>query len=156
MQAAEWTILLRSQLCEHLPDHMKALISFNASMTWDNLLTSLDQSMPHVKAHAFASQNGVQSSVSFGMASNQVKSEPIDFNRIQTEESKRGSESFKGNCFYCKKSGHIISECFKKKNAKLQILYYSLLQLALVEQRTSGDRNARNGSSRLQTIYSNV
>ncbi|KAF7802053.1 Retrovirus-related Pol polyprotein from transposon TNT 1-94 [Senna tora] len=27
-------------------------------------------------------------------------------------------KSFKGNCFYCKKSGHSISECFKLKNKR--------------------------------------
>ncbi|KAF7841444.1 uncharacterized protein G2W53_003742 [Senna tora] len=40
---------------------------------------------------------------------------------------------FKGNCFYCSKSGHIISECFKLKNKReKEIVPSDIAPLALV------------------------
>ena len=41
---------LRAQLCMQVPEHMRALIQFNSSLSWDDLLSALDKSFPHVAA----------------------------------------------------------------------------------------------------------
>ncbi|KAF7812283.1 Retrovirus-related Pol polyprotein from transposon TNT 1-94 [Senna tora] len=42
-------------------------------------------------------------------------------------------KSFKGNCFYCKRSGHNISECFKLKNKReKEVIPLDIAPLALV------------------------
>jgi hypothetical protein len=51
MNLAEQTILLRAQLYLSVPEHMRALIQFNSSLSWDALLVCLDKSLPHVMAH---------------------------------------------------------------------------------------------------------
>ena len=55
----EKTILLMSQLSSFLPEHMRALIQFNSTKTWDELLVALGKTLPHVKAHeqSFSSVN---------------------------------------------------------------------------------------------------
>ena len=43
---------LRSQLCLSLPEHMRAIVQFNVTMSWDNLVSSLEMSLPQVSAHS--------------------------------------------------------------------------------------------------------
>ena len=40
--------LVRDQLTAHLPEYMKAIIRFNQSMSWDDLLKSLDAAQPYI------------------------------------------------------------------------------------------------------------
>lgn len=76
MGDTEKTILLRSQRSQHLPEHMRALIQFNASKSWDELLRALDKSMPHVRAHAAtASYQTTAQSPTFDY---EVKHESVD------------------------------------------------------------------------------
>ena len=52
MSTDQQLILLRAQLCLSVPEHMRALIQFNSALGWDELLSCLDKSLPHVNAHA--------------------------------------------------------------------------------------------------------
>lgn len=105
------TVLLRAQLGAYLPEHMRALIQFNQSKSWDDLLNALDLSMPHVAAHLNASNTN--SSFHYDAISG-LKNEPI--------EACATSASYKFNCtcHYCKKPGHKISDCFKRKQENEQ------------------------------------
>jgi hypothetical protein len=76
-------IFLRAQLAQHLPDHMRALIQFNANKTWDELLSAMDQAMPFVQAHSGSSN--VFNYSSGGLAN--IKTEAVDVN---TTSANRG------------------------------------------------------------------
>ena len=68
LKAVEQNIILRGQLATHLPDYMKALITYNYKTTWDDLLTALDAAHPYVNK----------------MESAQYKSESVDVNTLNT------------------------------------------------------------------------
>ena len=89
----EKNVVLRSQLTAYLPDYMKALIQYNQSQTWDDLLVALDSSHPYV-----SNVNEAAGCVVF-------KNEAIEANTINS------SSSFNGVCHGCKKIGHKRYEC---------------------------------------------
>lgn len=100
----EKTILLRSQLCEHLPEHLRALIHFNHNKSWDDILCALDQAMPSFQPtdpYASAASNG------YGIYQ-PVKQEPLELNTASASKSKIV-------CWYCNKPGHREQDCFQKK-----------------------------------------
>ena len=104
----EKSILLRKQLSSFLPEHMRALIHFNQSKSWDELLIALDQSMPHVVAHsntAMAYPNYQNPGPFYDQT---IKSEPVEANSIGNRVK------FDGICHYCKKPGHRIADCYKR------------------------------------------
>lgn len=88
--------ILKGQLSNHLPDYMKALVTFNQDKSWDELLTALDAS------HPYASK--LTTSCSFSENGNglaMVKSEPLDLNAMSTSfrEERR--------CHSCNEIGYI-------------------------------------------------
>ena len=76
----EKSILLRKQLSSFLPEHMRALIHFNQSKSWDELLVALDQSMPHVVAHSTPALTYPSYHSPVSSYDQFVKSEPIEAN----------------------------------------------------------------------------
>ena len=44
LKGTELSTILKGQLSNHLPDYMKALVTFNQDKSWDKLLTALDAS----------------------------------------------------------------------------------------------------------------
>lgn len=109
LQAKEAEILLRRQIGQYLPEHMRALIHFNSQKTWEELITAIDQSLPHTKAVDISESysGGACRSDTGNIA---VKVEPVDINAISTDKP-----SFQGICHYCKTPGHRISDCDKAK-----------------------------------------
>ena len=101
----EQTTLLRAQLCLSLPDHLKALIQFSPSMSWDDLLACLDKAFPHVIAHGDRSTSRWDSHQSQPL----IKQEPVDTHFADAKTS-RGSARFAGNCHYCGKPGHKLQD----------------------------------------------
>ena len=113
---------LRFQLCMQLPEHMRALIQFNSNLSWDDLLSALDKSFPHVAA-ANSGSSFQSPSSSFYPSCDQfsnplIKSEPVEANYGETRQANnrlrsqpRQSQRFNGTCDYCKKIGHKYSEC---------------------------------------------
>ncbi len=78
MNLAEQTILLRAQSCLSVPEHMRALIQFNSSLSWDALLVCLDKSLPHVMAHEAQQQQQQFYPRSQHQALPLIKTEPIE------------------------------------------------------------------------------
>ena len=138
MDAAQQAVLLRAQLCLSLPEHMRALIQFNASLAWDDLLACLDKSMPHVNAHALQSAASDQyiGQASYAKAP-LVKTEPLELNwsdsrntgrNAQHGQSHRGNQAqhdrqpqsqaqssrFNGTCNICSIYGHKASQCRRR------------------------------------------
>ena len=111
----EKEILLRRQLGSYLPEHMRALIHFNSHKSWDELLASIDQAMPHTMALA-----GAKTSESFGAmrsdypTSISIKAEPLELNSLNSRPK------FNGICNYCKQEGHMKADCEKAKAATLK------------------------------------
>ena len=109
-------IFLRRQLGVYMPDHMRALVHFNTQKTWDELLTAIDQSMPH--AVAGTSINKAQKSEYsedgnfYAESIVTIKTEPVDINSISGTRP-----SFNGNCRYCKEPGHMVIDCQAAKLA---------------------------------------
>lgn len=106
LKAPEREMLLRRQLGTYLPEHMRALISFNAHKSWEDVLTSIDKALPHTKA-----ADGFSATASFmgeggGIS---VKTEPIDIMATGV------SNGFPGVCNYCREPGHKIADCDKAK-----------------------------------------
>ena len=76
---------------------MRAIIHFNQSKSWDELLIALDQSMPHVVAHsntAMAYPNYQNPAPFYDQT---IKSEPVEANSIGNRVK------FDGICHYCTK-----------------------------------------------------
>jgi hypothetical protein len=95
----EKNAILRSQLIAYLPDYMKALIQYNQSQTWDDLLVALDSSHPYISSTEPAG------CVSF-------KSEALEANTINASTS----NNFNGVCHGCKKVGHKRYECPERRS----------------------------------------
>ncbi len=93
LKTIEQNIILRGQLATHLPDYMKALITFNHKTTWDELLTALDAAHPYVNK----------------MESAQYKSDSVDVNTLDTAASEVR------RCFICNETGHLKRNCHKNK-----------------------------------------
>jgi hypothetical protein len=102
-------IFLRAQLAMHLPDHMRALIQFNANKTWDELLVAMDQAMPFVTANSGTNTIFNHDSV---IASG-VKTEPVEVNSTSAKRVAGGR--FGGTCHYCNKKRHRVADCWKKQ-----------------------------------------
>ena len=119
MDALVQNTFLRAQLCLSVPEHMKALIQFNATLSWDDLLSALDKSMPHVVAHANKSTYSRWDSQQ-PSALSLIKSEPVEANWSESNTSKRGSfnsqaSRFNGTCNFCKAFGHKAMDCRKQQ-----------------------------------------
>ena len=95
----EKNAILRSQLIAYLPDYMKALIQYNQSQTWDDLLVALDSSHPYISSTESAG------CVSF-------KNEALEANTINAS----ASNTFNGVCHGCKKVGHKRYECPERRS----------------------------------------
>lgn len=149
--------MLRAQLCLSLPDHMKTLIQFNSNLSWDDLLSCLDKSLPHVIAHSSRSLNlplikseslenaDVFWSESNGRQNNRYNRDQPKYTGMQQSNrpnglntsgaTNRGAARFNGNCNYCQKSGHKAGECrsrlrdlkFSKPNQETNSSYRSIL-----------------------------
>ena len=106
MGDAEKTVLVRAQLLKFLPEHLRALVAFNTDKTCDQLLIALDQTIS-------------KSSLTRGdelLDETTIKMEKLDINTTSTGRPNR-SNYFDGECFYCKKPGHRLAECLKRKRA---------------------------------------
>ena len=113
LKANEREMLLRRQLGTYLPEHMRALISFNSQKSWEDVLTSIDKALPHTKAlDGYAgSTAGAMSMFNSELGGNiAVKVEPVDINAIEAGR-------FAGVCNYCKEPGHKIVDCDKARAA---------------------------------------
>ena len=78
---------------------MKALIQYNQSQTWDDLLVALDSSHPYISSTEPAG------CVSF-------KNEALEANTINAS----ASNTFNGVCHGCKKVGHKRYECPERRS----------------------------------------
>ena len=95
LKVPEMSIILRGQLATHLPDYMKALITFNQKTTWDELLTALDAAHPYVNKL---------------IDSSQCKDEYLEANMVTSKSKDERS------CFLCKERGHLIRNYPKRHN----------------------------------------
>ena len=137
--------MLRGQILNHLPEHMRALIVFSPTMSWDALLVALDKAMPHVAAHARLTASAGPSPATD--VAPLIKTEPIiDTNfasstsntsnerqqhahcgqdcrmHQETNQHRRSnnnqhqrSQRFDGECSYCRNYGHKSADCRKRK-----------------------------------------
>ncbi|CAF1143354.1 unnamed protein product, partial [Brachionus calyciflorus] len=96
----EKKMLLRSKLCDHLPEHMKALVRFNKDKPWDELITCLEENS--VRNSSFETYGKIE-----------VKDEPVDLNHVRAF-----SKRFDGECYNCGIKGHKKINCYKLKRAK--------------------------------------
>ena len=101
LNAPELSIILRGQLSNHLPDYMRALITFNQKTSWDDLLTALDAAHPYVNKLSLPCKQ-------------EIKSEFLDANYMSTQckEDRR--------CYSCNEVGHLRRDCtiraYRNKN----------------------------------------
>jgi hypothetical protein len=49
---------LRAQICLQVPEHTRALIQFNSSLSWDQLLASLDKAFPCINQSSSSQLSG--------------------------------------------------------------------------------------------------
>jgi len=108
---------LRPQLCLALPEHMRAMVTFNSTLKWDDLLNSLDRALPFIPSEAGAKQSESYNRwdtfqptelapTPFGSdLRSEIKTEP---NQTMLAETSR---RFEGDCHYCGYSGHRIAQC---------------------------------------------
>lgn len=80
MQDTEKFIVLRQQLCAHLPSYMKALIQFNANKSWDDLLVALQHSGSIINDYDANSRN-------FKTEHLPIKEEEIEMNYISRQNN---------------------------------------------------------------------
>ena len=135
--------LLRSQLCRALPEHMRALVQFNTSLSWDALVQAIEKAMPHVQAYGYQSSPACDSASSTPTTSTTtplIKQEPADanytsmsndnqrrdyqfannnrnFNNIEKANSQQGdsAQRFNGRCSYCNYKGHKAVDCRRRR-----------------------------------------
>lgn len=139
LQDREREILLRRQIGQYLPDHMRALIHFNAQKTWEELLTAIDQALPHAKALEHGENVGAGSNFSYKSEASgniAVKIELVEINTVTT-----GTPVFRGACNYCKEAGHRVADCEKARIANKR---------KESEAKSSGS-SAKTGSSRFDS-----
>jgi len=113
LKANEREMLLRRQLGTYLPEHMRALISFNSQKSWEDVLTSIDKALPHTKAldGYSGAVSGSMSMFNSEMGGNiAVKVEPVEINSVEASR-------FAGVCNYCKEPGHKVADCDKARAA---------------------------------------
>ena len=51
---------MKRHLSTHLPDYMRALVTFNQKTTWDELLSALDAAHPYVNKLQLASSQEIK------------------------------------------------------------------------------------------------
>jgi len=127
---------LRPQLCLNLPQHMRAMVQFNSTMTWEQLLACLDRSLPHVVDLTTENQYVNESysrwdsySPAQAQADNaqyqtpHIKTEQADATYAHTQKQPKitsqfsqqqpytPTRRFNGTCFYCNLVGHQEWEC---------------------------------------------
>jgi hypothetical protein len=95
LKGLEMSIMLRGQLANHLPDYMKALITFHQKTSWDDLLAALDSAHPYV-SKMFDNSTATH--------------EYLDVNTMNssTREGRR--------CHTCNEVGHLMRNCPRRKN----------------------------------------
>jgi hypothetical protein len=141
LQVKEREILLRRQIGQYLPDHMRALIHFNAQKSWEELLTAIDQALPHAKALENGESVGLSQNFSYKSEAGgniAVKVEPVDINTVSVGHN---TTVFRGACNYCKEVGHRVADCDKARVANKR---------KESEARSSGG-SAKTGSSRFDS-----
>ena len=138
------TTLLKAQLCQSLPEQMRAMINFNSTMSWNDLLRNLDKTLPHVVAY---DQQQLQQPTRWDSQTQQlipldmIKTEPLNVNWLDSNangtlpysnnnnnnqhNSNRTQRSynmqrFNGNCNYCQRFGHQEKDCRTKKKRDQQ------------------------------------
>lgn len=107
----EKMVLLKRQLGVNLPEHIKALIHFNVTMDWDNLIKAVGEALPHV---TMCEANEGKFAA--------IKAEPVELNAASVryrgdrnrQDRDRKPKRFEGNCNFCKKYGHKAESCWKK------------------------------------------
>ena len=118
--------ILKNQLTKELPEVLRIFVTFNASLTWEDLVKGLENTS------GSAISNG-QSAPQYP----QVKEESIDFNyssannRNQRNQHGQQNQSRGQTCFYCRLPGHVIRDCRKKKRD---------------EQNGGGDNNSKRSN----------
>ena len=90
MQDTEKNIVLRQQLCAHLPSYMKALIQFNACKSWDDLLTALQQSGSVISDCGSSAGNFKTEQLS-------IKEVEVEMNYVSRQNNNR-NKGFTGSC----------------------------------------------------------
>ena len=119
MPTDQQTVLLRSQLCLGLPEHIRAFITFNPRMTWDELLKCLENTVPSSAAlsqqHASSFAAADSLDINFSDAT-QHRNDRRPNQRPQRNESR----PFNGNCNYCNSFGHKIADCRKRQREQQQ------------------------------------
>ena len=119
MSVAQQLPFLRAQLCLQVPDHVRALIQFNSTMSWDELLSSLDKSFPAASSSLGMPTGAFSALIPPGTP---IKSEPIDTNYGETRpHGSRGSGPRRSTrneveCDYCHRIGHKWAECRREKS----------------------------------------
>ena len=108
LATSDRNILLRRQLGQFMPEHLRALVHFNTQKTWDELMTAIDQSMPH----AVACRPIADDADALGGTASSIKIEPVDINAISSSRPQ-----FNGTCRYCKEPGHMVINCQQAKSA---------------------------------------
>ena len=124
------SVLLRSQLCLNVPEHMRALIQFSSTFgdtSWDSLLSVLDKTCPSLMLN---SDNGSNRWDTYARNvvkhENIIKQEPIEANWVENNRrpmfpnqincsNEAESARFEGTCDFCHFYGHKIADCNKRR-----------------------------------------
>jgi hypothetical protein len=105
--------MLKAQIFEGVPEHVKPLLIFDKDRSWDDIVDNLDTMYPIVNT-----------SFDLGMSSNtaskmveQFKVEPIEQHfmggRAKPRTNPNPNVRFDGNCHFCHTYGHRIANCSK-------------------------------------------
>ena len=131
--------LLRANILNHVPDHIRSLIIFNPNMPWDDVLVSLDKSMPQA-SHNLSSGSSrhptplVKTEPSVNYASS-IQQPRFNNNQRSNQRQQQGGhghqhQQYQGNqqqsqrfttsnkyCSFHNSNSHNDDECRMKKQA---------------------------------------
>ena len=110
MKQPEQAVLLKAQLCESLPDHLKALVKFSSEKSWDEILNGLEKVYPNSQ---FASADinwseGRNTSSKFVRFNQNQRYAPSQHKNNKNIPNKTQQRLI---CSYCGKPNHKAFEC---------------------------------------------